>query len=223
MLPTILIDSAKTPDGQDLRLYKHDRDFSIKLGSIELMNSRMHGSEEALAQLACAEIALEPKPRVLIGGLGLGFSLRAALACLPEKAEVVVSELMPQVVKWNREILGGLAGNPLGDKRVTVLEEDVVKTIKAGKTDYNAILLDVDNGPQRLFQKTNEKLYNLKGLFNARAALRPRGILGVWSSGPDNTFTKRLVAAGFHVEERQVNARAGSKAGGHHRIWLARR
>ncbi len=223
MKPIILLDSAKTPDGQELKLFSHDRDFSIKVGTVELMNSRMHGSEEALAELACRQVALEKKIRVLIGGLGMGFSLRAALENLPEDAEVVVSELVPEVVKWNRETLGHLANNPLNDKRVTVREEDVVKTIKDARSDFNAILLDVDNGPQRLFQKGNDKLYNLKGLFNAGIALRPRGVLGVWSSGPDKEFTKRLVTAGFHVEEKRVHARAGSKAGGYHLIWLARK
>ncbi len=224
MKPTVLLASAKTPDGDvDLKLYEHDGDYSIRVGNVEVMNSRMHGSEDALAQIACEEIQNDPGLRVLIGGLGMGFTLRAALDCLPDDAKVIVAELIPEVVKWNREILSKAAKNPLADKRVKVQEEDVVDLIRRGRGGYNAILLDVDNGPQKLFQKDNDRLYNTKGLYDAHAALRPGGVLAVWSSGPDFFFPKRLQKVGFEVEEIKVRARAGIKGGGHHIIWLARR
>ena len=224
MIPTVLLDTAPALDGgKELRLYQHDADFSIKLGNVELMNSRMHGSEEALAQLSCQEILNQPAARVLIGGLGMGFTLRAALDMLPADAKVIVAELIPAVVKWNHGVLSALAGHPLRDERVMIHEGDVRQMMKLGKGEYSAILLDVDNGPKRLFQEDNKRLYSLNGLHAARAALRPRGILAIWSSGPDTNFTQRLYTAGFEVAEVRVNARSGRKAGGHHLIWLARR
>ena len=180
MKPWVLLDTAKaTEGGKELCLYQHDADFSIKAGGVELMNSRMHGSEEALARLACQEIADFPQPRILIGGLGMGFTLRAALDELSANARVSVAELIPEVVKWNHGVLGELAGNPLKDPRVTIYEENVRKTIKEGKGQYSVILLDVDNGPGSLVEKSNERLYQLKGLHEARAALRRGGILGL--------------------------------------------
>lgn len=224
MKPWVLLDTAQSPEaGEKFCLYGHDADFSIKAGNSELMNSRMHGSEESLAELACEEIAHLPQPRVLIGGLGMGFTLRAALNRLPEDAQVTVAELIPEVVKWNQGVLGKLAQNPCEDDRVTLYEGDVESKIKKGKGQYSAILLDVDNGPQRLFRKSNDRLYNLKGLYNAYAALRSQGILAVWSSGPDAEFTRRLNTVGFEVAEMRVHARSGPKAGGHHLIWLARK
>lgn len=224
MKPTVLLASAKTPDGDvELRLYEHDGDYSIRAGNVELMNSRMHGSEDALAQIACDEIKGAPGIRVLIGGLGMGFTLRAALDELPSDAKIIVAELIPDVVKWNREIIGKVAGHPLNDKRVKVHAEDVLDMIRDGRGGYNAILLDVDNGPQKLFQRDNERIYNIKGLYEIYAALRPGGVLTVWSSGPDRYFPRRLQNVGFDVEEIQVRARAGKKGGGHHIVWLARR
>lgn len=220
----ILLDTAQaTADGKELRLYQHDADFSIKVGGVELMNSRMHGSEEELARLACAEISHFPNARILIGGLGMGFTLRAALDALSAKAQVEVAELIPAVVKWNHGALAALAESPLTDKRVTIHEMDVRKMIKAGRGQYSAILLDVDNGPGSLFTKTNDRLYSMKGLHDARAALRREGILAVWSAGPDADFTRRLGGVGFEVKVVRVNARSGPKAGGHHWIWLARK
>jgi spermidine synthase len=224
MKPSVLLDTAQVLDnGQPLRLYQHDKDFSIKEGTAELMNSRMHGSEDALAQLACKEMEKISKPWILIGGLGMGFTLRAALDALPADAQVEVAELIPEVVKWNQGVLAPLAGNPLADPRVTLHLGDVVKKIKDGNGKYSAILLDVDNGPQRLFRKGNDKLYNLSGLYSAHAALRTGGIFAVWSSGPDKDFTWRLQKVGFGVAEVRVHARAGSKAGGHHLIWVAKK
>lgn len=224
MKPWILLDTAQaSDDGKDLCLYQHDTDFSIQVGLVELMNSRMHGSEEALARLACHEIIHLSQPRILIGGLGMGFTLRAALDALPATAQVAVAELIPAVVKWNQGVLAELAGRPLEDKRVTIHETDVSQLIKEGKGQYSAILLDVDNGPESLFTKSNNRLYNLKGLYAAHAALRRQGILAVWSAGPDADFSRRLRAVGFDVEVVRVNARSGPKAGGHHWIWLARK
>lgn len=222
MIPLVLLDKAM--DGtKEIRLYRHDKDYSIKVGNVELMTSRMHASEEALSRLACEKIKNQTKPAVLIGGLGMGFSLRAALDVLPPGAKIAVAELIPEVVKWNRGVLAELAGNPLTDARVTVHESDVVKMIKTGKGQYHAILLDVDNGPCRLYRKENDRLYSISGLHTAYAALKPGGVLAVWSSGPDDSFTWRLERVGFKSEEIHVNAREGKKAGGHHVIWLARR
>jgi len=224
MKPWILLDRTPISDeGKEMCLYQHDADFSIKVGGAELMNSRMHGSEEALARLACQATAHLPRQQILIGGLGMGFTLRAALDALPASAQVVVAELIPAVVTWNQGVLAALAGSPLEDKRVKIHAADVGKVIREGRGLYSAILLDVDNGPESLFTKANDRLYNLKGLNTAHAALRRQGVLAIWSAGPDADFTRRLRTVGFDVEEVRVNARSGPKAGGHHWIWLARK
>lgn len=241
MIPWKLLDQAQTPgNGEELRLYQHDADYSIKAGNYELMNSRIYGSEDALAKLACQEIADNPRARVLIGGLGMGYTVRTALNQLGARAQVVVAELVPAVVKWNRGVLAHLAGRPLDDRRVTVQEDDVAQMIKAahgscgGSCDgscggsygksYDAILLDVDNGPQGLVRKDNDWLYGRDGLNAAFGALRPKGVLAVWSSGPDAAFARRLRQAGFQVNEAKVRARGGrGKGGAHHIIWTARR
>lgn len=222
MNPWILIDSAQIAGGdKKLGLYRRDSDFSMKVGNLELMNSRMHGSEESLAQLACAKIKKFEDPKILIGGLGMGFTLRAALDVLPQKSQVVVAELLPEVVKWNQGVLAGLARNPLKDKRVRVDIADVGIKIREGRGVYSAILLDVDNGPESLFRKDNDRLYNKEGIMAAHAALKSRGVLAVWSAAPDKSFVKALNAAGFSVEELSVSARSGAKSGGRHFIWLA--
>ena len=206
-------------------MYQHDAEFSIKAGNHELMNSRLYGSEDALAKLVCKKIVKHPRTRVLIGGLGMGYTLRSALNGLGAQAQVVVAELVPAVVKWNRGILADLAGSPLEDKRVTLHEADVAQLIQTAQGDYNAILLDVDNGPQALIRKENDWLYSLKGLKTAFAALRPEGVLGIWSSGPDPAFAQRLRKAGFKVGEIGVRAHGvgSSKGGAHHIIWAAMR
>ena len=224
MIPWKLLDTAQTPgDGEKLHLYQRDTEFSITSGSDELMNSRVHGSEEALAKLACQEITKHPQARVLIGGLGMGYTLRSALNELGAKSQVVVAELVQSVVRWNREFLADLADSPLDDSRVTVHEVDVALMIKASKGDYSAILLDVDNGPQAMTTKGNDWLYSLNGLNTAFAALQPKGVLAVWSSGPDAAFSKRLCEAGFELDEVRVPARGGGKGkrGGYHIIWTA--
>ncbi|MFB9981518.1 spermidine synthase [Mesorhizobium kowhaii] len=220
MIPWVQLDSAKTPDGgQELRLKRRGSEFSIMLGTNELMNSRLSGSEEALAKLSCQRIAGHRQPRILIGGLGMGFTLRAALAELGNDAGIVVAELVPAVVAWARGAMAEVFGDCLDDPRVTVQESDVSQLIRSEPAAWDAILLDVDNGPQGIVHKSNDALYSLQGLGAARTALKPGGVLAVWSQGPDSGFTRRLKQAGFVVEE--VNTRANGKRGARHVIWIA--
>jgi spermidine synthase len=223
MTPWILLDSADVPgNGGELRLYQRGDEFSIKIvGRGELMNSRVHGSEDALAEHTCDRLVDSVQPRLLIGGLGMGFTLAAALRQLGDQAQVVVAELVPAVVAWNRGALGERVGHPLQDPRVTVREGDVAEIIKAEQYAYDAILLDVDNGPEGLTRKKNDWLYGVNGLNAAYAALRPQGVLAVWSAGPDRDFLQRLRKVGFEVDEVRVRAH-GSK-GARHIIWFARR
>ena len=223
MIPWELIDTAELPEkGGKLRLYRRGMEFSIRVNACELMNSSVYGSEDALAELACAKISDRPGPRVLIGGLGMGFTMASALRLLGADGRVVVAELVPAVVKWNRGPLSGLTGNSILDTRVTVREIDVARLIKTGKSAYDAILLDVDNGPEGLTLKGNDYLYSSAGLDEAFAALRPGGVLAVWSAGPDPAFVRRLRRAGFEVEEVRIRAR-GPRGGPRHTIWLAKR
>ncbi len=223
MIPWELLDSALVPgDGETLCLYRRGSEFSIRLAGGELMNSRAHGSEEALAELACARLAGQDKATVLIGGLGMGYTLAAALQRLGPRARVVVAELLPAVVVWNRGVLAGLAGQPLTDPRVSVQEMDVARILQTARQAYDAILLDVDNGPEGLTHAGNDWLYSRAGLQAARAALKPSGILAVWSASPDAAFSRLLRQSGFAVEEITARAR-GRKGGGRHRIWLAQR
>lgn len=223
MIPWQLIETVPGPaPGEQLRLMQRDTEFSIKIGNQELMNSRVFGSEEALAELACADLAAHRRPRVLIGGLGMGYTLAAALRVLPADGEIVVAELIPAVVRWNRGPLAHLAGHPLDDPRVKVQETDVAHAIRKSPRGFDAILLDVDNGPEGLTRKGNNWLYSLDGLGAAYAALRSGGILAVWSAGPDPGFTRRLVKIGFETAEKRVRAR-GAQGGARHVIWLAKR
>lgn len=220
MIPWVQLDSAKTPDGaQELRLKRRGSEFSIMLGTNELMNSRLSGSEEALAKLSCQKIASHRQPRILIGGLGMGFTLRAALGELGGDAQIVVAELVPAVVTWARGPMAEVFGGCLDDPRVTVRETDVGQLIRSPASSYDAILLDVDNGPEGIVHKSNDALYSLQGLAATRAALKPGGVLAVWSQGPDSGFTRRLKQAGFAIEE--VNTRANGKRGARHVIWIA--
>ncbi|NOZ10420.1 MAG: hypothetical protein GXP09_05210 [Gammaproteobacteria bacterium] len=223
MIPWVLLDSAQVPgQGGELRLYQRDDEFSIRIvGRGELMNSRVHGSEEALAELTCARLMNGPDPRLLIGGLGMGFSLAAALQHVGDLAQVVVAELVPAVVAWNKGPLGECAAFPLQDPRVTVREGDVSHILKTEQGAYDAILLDVDNGPEGLTRKKNNWLYSIDGLSAAYEALRPKGVLAVWSAGPAQDFLQRLRKLGFEVEE--VCVRAHGSKGARHTIWLARR
>jgi spermidine synthase len=221
--PWILLDSAHVPgDGGELRLYRRGDEFSIKVvGRGELMNSRVHGSEDALAEQTCARLMKDITPRLLIGGLGMGFTLAAALRHLGEQAQVVVAELVPAVVAWNRGALGESAGHPLEDLRVSVHAGDVARVMRTAQQAYDAILLDVDNGPEGLTRKQNDWLYGMNGLNAAYAALRPQGVLAVWSAGPDPDFVQRLRKVGFEVEELRVRGH-GTK-GARHIVWFARR
>lgn len=223
MIPWSLIDTAQIPGGEGaLRLMRRGAEFSIMLGQNELMNSRLSGSEEALATLACERLRARPDPRLLIGGLGMGFTLRAALAVLNAKARIVVAELVPAVVAWARGPMADLHGASLADPRVSIVEEDVSRVIRSTRAPFDAILLDVDNGPEGLTRDANDGLYDKAGLAAARNALRPGGVLAVWSSGPDRSFIERLRRAGFGVEE--IKARANGKRGGaRHVIWIATR
>ncbi|HEY0149960.1 MAG TPA: hypothetical protein VGB70_13280 [Allosphingosinicella sp.] len=219
MIPRILLDTAPLPGGGELKLFQRGDEFSITLGGNELMNSRKSGSEEALAELGCAGLGGRAKPRVLIGGLGMGFTLRAALAVLPKDAEVTVAELVPAVVTWARGPMAHFHEGTLDDRRVTIAERDVAHLI-APRANWDAILLDVDNGPDGLTIEENDGLYSAKGLAAARMALRPGGVLAIWSAAPDSAFTNRLRRAGFAVEEHRARAARGK--GGQHLIWVAR-
>jgi spermidine synthase len=222
MIPWSLVDTALVPGGGELRLKQRGAEFSIMLGQNELMNSRLSGSEEALATIACERIRDRKAPRILIGGLGMGFTLRAALAALGPAARIVVAELVPAVVAWARGPMAEVFADSLTDPRVSIREADVGHLIRSEASAFDAILLDVDNGPEGLTRKANDALYDLKGLSAARAALRPGGVLAVWSSTQNPKFTWRLGKAGFAVEE--VRARAnGSRGGARHVIWIATR
>ncbi|UCI08807.1 hypothetical protein [Mesorhizobium sp. B1-1-8] len=223
MIPWVQLDSAKTPDGaRELRLKRRGAEFSIMLGANELMNSRLSSSEEALARLSCERIAGHKQPKILIGGLGMGFTLRAALAALGGDAAVTVAELVPAVVAWARGPMAAIFEGCLDDPRVTIREADVGQIIRSqiiGSDVWDAILLDVDNGPEGIVYKGNDALYDAAGLTMARAALKPGGVLAVWSQGPDAGFTRRLKQAGFVVEE--ISTRAHGKRGARHVIWIA--
>jgi spermidine synthase len=223
MIPRVLIDKGEIPGGGgELRLIQRGEEYSIMLGANELMNSRLSGSEEALAAMACRRLSSRDRAAVLIGGLGMGFTLRAALAELGPAAEIVVAELVPAVVQWARGPMAHLFGGSLDDRRVRIVEADVVDLIADARSAYDAILLDVDNGPDGLTRETNDRLYNMSGLTRARAALRPGGVLAVWSSAPDKAFTQRLGKAGFEVEEVSVRAHV-ARRGARHVIWIAAR
>ena len=206
-------------DGGELRLMRRGGEFSIMAGAIELMNSRLSGSEEALAARTLQRLGGRPAPRLLIGGLGMGFTLRAALTVLGADAAVTVAELVPEVVAWARGPLAAIHGESLSDPRVTIFEGDVAALITQAPGQFDAILLDVDNGPEGLTRRANDDLYDAYGLRQARAALRPGGVLSVWSATPHPAFAKRLASAGFTVEELRVRAN-GRGGGARHVIWL---
>lgn len=222
MSRSVLLAEARIPDtGKSLLLYQHKDKFSMVIpGRGELMNSRVHGSEQALADLACARMGKPDRPRILVGGLGMGFTQAAALAAVGPDAEVVVAELIPEVVDWHRQWIGGPSGHPLDDPRSTVFIGDVARLLRGETAGFNAILLDVDNGPQAVIRRENDWLYGLEGLAAARQALRKDGVLAVWSAGPDAQFTARLKRAGFKTELLVVRPHRAGK-GARHYIWLA--
>jgi spermidine synthase len=227
MIPRELLGTAQIPGGGELRLYRHDRDFMIMLDRNELMSSRMAGSEEALATLTCAKmggcarIAGQAQPQLLIGGYGMGFTLRAALGALGRDARIEVAELVPEIIAWARGPMRDLAAGCLDDPRVSLTMGDVAEAIRAGALSYDAILLDVDNGPDGLTRASNDGLYSKHGLKAAQAALRPGGVLAIWSAARDDAFAVRLRRAGFAVEQVAVRARSNGK-GPSHIIWFAR-
>ncbi len=221
VIPWEKIDQAKVPgDKGEVTLLKRGTEFSIRTAGAELMNSRRHGSEDALAELTYSRIKRKSGTRILIGGLGMGYTLAAALEQSELDTLITVSELIPAVVRWNREHLGHLAGRPLDDPRVSVEEEDVVEIIRKRKSVWDAILLDVDNGPEGLTRKANDRLYGISGLKTSFLALRPGGIFAVWSCVGDEAFTRRLKQCGFQTKTVTVRARKPGK-GGRHTIWLA--
>jgi len=217
--PLELLGETRTPDGALFVLARRDQEYLILADGKPLMSSRMHGSEEALATLACARARTLAEPCVLVGGLGMGFTLRATLDLLPPAAAVVIAELMPAVVDWNRGPLGPLAAHPLKDARVTVEVNDVAVTLRSSAGRFDAILLDVDNGPAAFTSSDNASLYDNQGVAAARAALKPGGVLAVWSAWEDRKFEQRLRYAGFNVEVQRVRARL-KKGGPRHTIFV---
>ena len=221
MIPWKLLSRSKTPDNKnELILYQRDTEYSIRVNGQALMNSKMVGSEMMLAELSCPEIADRKNASVLIGGLGMGYTLSAALRLLHSDADLLVAELVPAVVDWNKNVLGSLAGDPLKDSRVTVVIEDVINIISNNKSAFDAILLDVDNGPGSLTQEGNDELYSTSGVSMIHRALRPSGVVAVWSSSPDTGFTQRLNRSSFHVLEKKVRSRTPKK-GPIHTIIIA--
>lgn len=216
-----LVGTAEVPGGDELRLYRRGDDFIIAIDRNELMSSRMSGSEEALATMTCDRLRSPDKAHLLIGGYGMGFTLRAALATLGPDAKITVAELVPGIIDWARGPMAELAAACLDDPRVELVLGDVSQAIGMATRRYDAILLDVDNGPDGLTREANEGLYSVGGLARAKAALRPGGILAIWSAAPDARFTRRLAAAGFQVDEVGVRARSNGK-GPRHVIWFAR-
>ena len=218
MIPFKLIDTACWA-GTTLKLYRRGEEFSIRVDKAgELMNSRAHHSEEVLAELACERIAGRNRPHLLVGGLGMGFTLASVLTHAAPDATVTVSELIPAVVSWNRQHLGGLAGFPLLDGRVQVLEQDVAQVMRE-QQQFDAILLDVDNGPSSFTCDDNDALYGMQGLDRAYRALKPGGVLAVWSACTDPAFTRRMAKTGFDVTEQRAGSHKARRGNRHH-IWI---
>jgi len=226
MLARELLGTAQVPGGEELRLYSHGRDFMIVLDRNELMSTRMRGSEEALAVMTLARLESVPAPHLLIGGYGMGFTLRAALANMAPKGKATVAELVPQIIEWARGPMAELTADCLDDSRVALRPGDVADAIAQGAGLYDAILLDVDNGPDGLVREANDRIYSRPGLLAAKRALRPGGVLAVWSAAPDNRFKRQMKLAGFDTEEVTVHARAtadGRGKGAKHVIWFGRK
>lgn len=216
------IGTAFVPDGVEMRLMRRGDEFTILLEDDELMSTRASGSEEALATMTCERLGHRAQPQLLIGGYGLGFTLRAALAALDDGASITVAELVPEILEWARGPMRALTADCLDDARVTLVQDDVAMLIRSAREGYDAILLDVDNGPEGLTRRMNDDLYGPEGLGAASAALKPAGILSVWSAAADPAFTARLREAGFAVEEAIVKEGAAD-GDADHLIWFARK
>lgn len=224
MKPLTKLASATIPNnGGELTLFRREDEFSIRLSGVrgELMNSRVFNSEEELAKLGCAHIQNTDNAQVLVGGLGMGYTLAAALKCVNTNSRVTVAELIPEVVEWNQGPLGDCAGNPLADQRCQIRLGDIAELIKLQQADFDAILLDVDNGPEGITHSDNNWLYSTSGLEALYNSLRPEGMLAVWSAGADSLFPIQLKKAGFAVTVRTVRARPGK--GSRHTIFLAKK
>ncbi|MFT4631166.1 MAG: spermidine synthase [Candidatus Pseudothioglobus sp.] len=224
MIPATLIGTANIPNnGGELRLTQRENDFSIRLKGVggELMNSRVHSSELALAELGCAHIQEMQNAKVVVGGMGMGFTLAAALKAVSIDSSVVVAELVPEVIEWNKGPLGECAGRPLDDDRVLIHLGDVAELFTTKQASYDAVLLDVDNGPESFTQADNSRLYSAESLQAIRLALKPGGMLAIWSAWHDPKFTLQLKKASFKVQTKTVRAHKGK--GSRHTIYLARR
>ncbi len=219
MIPNELVGTAKVPGGGELRCWCHDGDFSIRIDGIELMSSRVHGSEEAMAELAIERLGSRRNPRVLVGGLGMGFTLARALQLAGPESIVDVVEVVPEIVQWNRDLFGHCAGHPLKDPRTRLHMGDVNSRISEVNGLYDVMLLDVDNGPDGLVRGDNDRIYSRRGLDRAWTAMRPGSVLAVWSSRSDDRFSERLERGGFQVQEHRVRARRTK--GPVRTIWIA--
>jgi spermidine synthase len=220
MKPRVRIAAARTPDGGEMVLYQHDRDFFIKINGQDLMHSRHHESEMELARLGCAHLAGCKAPSILIGGLGMGYTLRQALDMLSPHAQVVVGELLGAVVEWNRKFFGELNGQPLRDERVDLKTGDIVELISRSKSRFDAILLDIDNGPSAMTDSGNRRLYSREGIQACRRALREQGCLAVWSAEPSKKFEQLLMSCSFHVRRFRIPAYKESKSQSRF-VWIA--
>jgi spermidine synthase len=220
MNPRVKIATARTPDGGEMVLYQHDRDFLIQINGQDLMHSRQHESELELARLGCAHLVDRKTPSILIGGLGMGYTLRQALDMLNLHAQVVVGELLGAVVEWNRKFLGELNGQPLKDERVDLKTGDIVELISRSKNRFDAILLDIDNGPSAMTHSWNRRLYGGEGIQACRRALSEQGCLAVWSAEPSKKFEQLLMRCSFHVRRFRVPAYKGSKSQSRF-VWVA--
>ncbi len=224
MIPWTQLGTAQIPNnGGELKFSQRGDEFSIRLSGIrgELMNSRVYNSEKILSELGCAHLASTENAQVLVGGLGMGYTLASALKMVNASSEVTVAELIPEVVTWNKGPLGDCAKNPLKDPRTKVHIGDVKELLSSKQATYDAILLDVDNGPEGLTHADNNWIYSIEGLGNIYKTLRAKGMLAIWSAGPDYLFSVRLKKAGFSVDTRIVRARPGK--GSRHTIFLAKK
>lgn len=220
MKPRIKLATAATPDGGIMELYQHDRDFSIIVNGDDLMHSRRHESELRLADLGCNHLTGNPEASILIGGLGMGYTLRQTLDILNSNSSVMVAELIPEIVQWNREYLGQLNDKPLDDPRVDLKVMDIVDLISDSQNSFDTILLDIDNGPEAMTNSANSRLYGYQGIMACKSGLRDKGCLAVWSAKPNKQFEHQVMDCGMHIHRYRVPAHKGKNASSHF-IWIA--